>query len=243
MAFEANDTGSRMNQIRCGIIVACRMSSQRLPGKTLLEVCGKPLLWYVIARLQSLRTSCPIVVACTDEWFDDPIAAYCHETQVPVFRGSTTDVAGRLVRCAQQYGFDYFARVNGDSPFVCPALLRQGFDLAMREELELTTNLAPRSFPYGVAVEIIKTSWFAEQHARMSPEEKEHVTLGFYSRIQQIRFQNIFHQYDYSGVRLTIDTEVDLARFRRLMTMYGAQWPHVSYEQVAMTLTSARSAA
>ena len=38
-----------------GLVIQARMGSSRLPGKVLMNLCGKPILLHVIERLKNLK--------------------------------------------------------------------------------------------------------------------------------------------------------------------------------------------
>ncbi|MFT4540866.1 MAG: spore coat polysaccharide biosynthesis protein SpsF, partial [Planctomycetota bacterium] len=69
-------------------IIQARMSSTRLPGKVLMPIVGRPLLWHIVHRLQQCRELDKIVIATTTEDSDDPIEAFGKEHGVMVVRGS-----------------------------------------------------------------------------------------------------------------------------------------------------------
>ena len=55
-------------------IIQARMASSRLPGKVLKEVLGRPLIAYLIERLQCCRRVQNIILATTTKPIDDPLA-------------------------------------------------------------------------------------------------------------------------------------------------------------------------
>src|ERR1700719_3867389 len=72
-----------------GVIVAiiqARMGSSRLPGKTIADVAGRPLLLHVVERVQRARRVDKVVVATTDQAADDPIATLCQQGEIQYFR-------------------------------------------------------------------------------------------------------------------------------------------------------------
>lgn len=229
--------------MRHGVIIACRMSSQRLPGKTLTSIAGRPLLWYVHRRLESLGL--PLVIATSDHTSDDPIEKYAHREGLTLYRGSLTDVAGRMLAAANQLGLESFARVNGDSPFTDSRLLKQGFDALEREGLDFVTNLAPRSFPYGVAVEVLRTSSFEKLLAEtQDPLDREHVTRVVYRSLPQLKHRSLVRSGgDLSNYQLTIDTPEDLERFRYFVGSEPRYWPSVTFEDAILELNPAATAA
>jgi len=219
--------------MKTGVIILCRMNSSRLPGKPLADVCGRPLLSYLCDRLQPLQDDgISIVVATSDAWHDDSIQDYCESQDIHCFRGSLNHVAQRMLACAEQYGFDWFARVNGDSPFVDSELLRKGFEICPDRHFDFITNLAPRSYPYGVAVEILRTSWL-ERLEQTQPLliDPEHVTARFYNNLHQIRYYNVSQVgNEHTRCQLTIDSREDLNWFRGFIAEHCSQWPQVSFE-------------
>ena len=68
-------------------IIQARMGSSRLPGKVLKDICGKPMLAWVVDRVRQARTVDQVVVATTADVTDDLIAAYCQANHIDCFRG------------------------------------------------------------------------------------------------------------------------------------------------------------
>jgi spore coat polysaccharide biosynthesis protein SpsF len=215
--------------MRHGLIIACRMSSQRLPGKSLAPVAGRPLLWYVHSRLEPLGL--PVVVATSDDGSDDAIAAYCRDAELPCHRGSLADVAGRLLSAARAHGLESFARINGDSPFVDRELLRTAFAALEAENLDFVTNLVPRTYPYGVAVEVIRTAAYEGILAESDPgADREHATQAVYRRLATMRHRRLVRTAgDLSARSLTIDTAADLEAFRQFHASRHEAWDRITY--------------
>jgi len=94
------------------------MGSSRFPGKTLAEICGRPMLWYVVKRVSSSRAVNTVVVATTDCSSDDAIAAWCAQEGVCCFRGSEDDVLDRFYRAAKEASANVIVRVTADCPLV-----------------------------------------------------------------------------------------------------------------------------
>jgi len=216
------------------------MDSRRLPGKTLRPVLGRPLLWYVLERCRR----CPqfdgaLVVATSDRTVDDPIAQFCQEQGVSVYRGATDDVAGRVLGAARREGWDGFYRLNGDSPFVDSDLIRQAHQAMAADALDLVTNVRPRSYPYGVSVELIRTETLDRIHDQFGDENREHVTQYLYQSLDRFRYRNLSRSGDdLSDVRLTVDTAEDFERFCRMAAGLGRPWHQVSYQDAVEFLAS-----
>lgn len=81
-----------------------RMSSRRLPGKVMRPLLGEPMIGRRIARVRRSRRMDRLVVATSDRADEDVLAAYCATLEVPVFRGSLTDVLARFHAAARTFG-------------------------------------------------------------------------------------------------------------------------------------------
>ena len=221
--------------VTIGAVVVGRMDSRRLPGKVLRPIRGEPLLGWIVARCRrAALLSEHVAVATSDRPVDTPIADYCAERHIPCFRGSAGNVAERVLRCAQAHGWAYFFRVNGDSPFVEPALLQAAGEQAAADNYDFITNLAPRTFPYGVSLELVRTIAFASAYAAMqAPAHFEHVTLYLYEHLSDYRvYTYTCPAGNLSGMHLTVDTEADWVRFERLVAEAGAAWPAIGLNDI-----------
>jgi spore coat polysaccharide biosynthesis protein SpsF len=73
-------------------VVQARMSSTRLPGKTLADVDGEPLLSLLLQRLRRARRVSRIIVATSVDAIDDPIVGVTEALQCGLYRGPRDDV-------------------------------------------------------------------------------------------------------------------------------------------------------
>ncbi|MDP6446202.1 MAG: NTP transferase domain-containing protein [Pirellulaceae bacterium] len=205
--------------LEAAAVVVCRLDSARLPGKVLREVGGRPLLAWVVDRLRRANgLDRGVIVATSDRPVDDPIEQFCRRQDIAVFRGATYDVAYRVLSCATAYELKWFARVNADSPFVDAELIDRACAAAVSDQYDLITNLHPRTFPYGVSVELIRLANYESAYRRMcAPEHFEHVTKILYEPDFACRRLNLTRAgSDLSGARLTVDTPADWQVFQQL---------------------------
>ncbi len=54
------------HELKIVAIIQARMGSTRLPGKTMVNICGKPLLQHVIERVRCCKNIHEIIVATTN---------------------------------------------------------------------------------------------------------------------------------------------------------------------------------
>src|SRR5471030_899331 len=93
-------------------VIQARMSSSRLPGKVLLPIAGKPLLWHIVYRLRLCRSIDTIAVATSTDPRDDAIAEFCGAEGVVCVRGSLDNVLDRYRAAAEQTGAKTLLRVT-----------------------------------------------------------------------------------------------------------------------------------
>ncbi len=216
--------------MKAGIIVLCRYSSTRLPGKILKEINGKPVLTYILERLEKSKYSDGIVIATSDSSSDDPIANYCKDRGVNCFRGSLEDVSERFLACAQQNHFDFATRVNGDNLFTDPVLVDQAIDIALEGNYDFVSNVDQRTYPTGMSVEVVKTSFYEKIISQFDALEfREHVTLWLYRHPASGNFKYFYNDSftDAHGLKLALDCEEDLNFVSLLLQKMDK--PHIEY--------------
>ncbi len=203
-----------------GAIIVARFDSRRFPGKVLHPLAGQPMLAHVAERCRLVPAlERRIVLATTARAVDHPIARFAADLGLGVFRGGTDNVARRLLECAWSAGWDAFFRVNADSPCLDPDLLQRAADAFHSGYFDLVTNLHPRTFPYGISVELMRTATYAEAYPRFErPDHREHATLYYYENPDRFRLHNLINpRAARSGEvilplpRLTVDQPDDVA--------------------------------
>jgi spore coat polysaccharide biosynthesis protein SpsF len=209
---------SNTNQI-VGAIVQARMGSTRLPGKTLIDIGGKPLLGHVLERVAVSRHIQKIVVATTSDPADDVLADYLVRQNVRVYRGSAEDVLDRYYQAARLHGISVVVRVTADDPFKEPCVIDrvvEAFHTAAGT-LDYASNTLKPSYPEGLDVEVFSFSALerALNEAEL-PFEREHVTPYIWMHPERFRLQNIEYHEDLSALRWTLDTPDDLEFTRRV---------------------------
>ena len=214
--------------MRIGIIIQARMGSQRLPGKVLQRVAGKPLLEYLLERLERGTGGLQRVVATSTEAPDDPLEQFCAARGIPCHLGPMLDVAGRFWTAARVFGFDGFVRLSADSPLLDQGLVDWAVRLFCGGAFDLVTNVAIRSFPHGQSVEVVRTSAFARACGTMDEAaDREHVTRFFYRNPAAFAIHNFTACQDYSDLQFSVDTPADAQRCAALLSCM--ERPHWQY--------------
>lgn len=93
-------------------IIQARMSSSRLPGKVLLDICGKSMLERVLDRVSLAKQIDHILVATTIDLSDDSLLEWCERQGVDCFRGSMLDVLDRFYQAALLHKPQLISRIT-----------------------------------------------------------------------------------------------------------------------------------
>ncbi len=217
-----------------GCIVFSRFNSSRFPGKVLADINGRPLLGRVIDRVRVAQVDGPIIVATSDCSADDPISVFAEGEGVEVFRGSLDDVAARALACARHFGLDAFARICGDRPFHCPQVLVQLINLQSEMALDLATNTLIKTYPSGLATEVISTESL-EHVLELSQDslDREHVTRYLYHHPEDFRIHNVeWSSPEDAAIHLALDNEQDLTFICKIMAALPGRPEDASLEMI-----------
>lgn len=207
-----------------GIVILCRYSSSRLPGKILKEIAGQPILYHIYQRLSSAFPSEQLVVATSEEASDDPIAEFCERHQINCFRGSLNHVAQRFYEAAAARNWEYAVRINGDNLFIDTNTLETMMDQFQAGGYDFVSNVPGRTFPYGMSIEIVGVPFFKEILAKIQElRHQEHVTLYLYDHETVGKRHYVVNEevQTLQGAKFAIDEQKDFDFATKLMTSLG----------------------
>jgi len=212
------------------VFVYARSDSTRLPRKAFLPLGNSCLIELVMRRASCFGLG-KAVLLTTSRTVDDELAAYVEKSGYPVVRGDPFDLVKRTVEAINQTSSDFFFRVNGDSPFLDYKLGREVSRYAGK--FPLVSNLIERTFPYGVAIEMISSSLYLDYSRSYKPEEAEHVTQHIYRNVGSIDTLSLVSERDDSQASMTIDTKEDYERLKGVFNVdhHSENWD-VAYWQV-----------
>lgn len=177
---------------------------------------GKKVLTHVLDAVSQACGKENVVLATSDQGQDDAVAALAVSGGWAVHRGSLDDVWSRFRDIAFGSGSDWIIRICADSPLMSASLIQTMIKL-VRPNLDLITNLHPRTFPRGQSVEIIHKRLFLEEpffpHAH---PDREHVTPHLY-RIPSLRILNYTNPLgDQSREAWSVEEPGDIERLEKL---------------------------
>jgi len=202
---------------RTRVVIQSRLNSSRLPGKAMLTIAGMPLIELVARRAS--RSSHEVVVATSQEQYDERIAAHLESVGIPVVRGSLDDVLGRFVQAtADLDDDDRVVRLTGDNPLA---------DADLVDELIAAVDATQHSYgrvdidqvPEGLGAEVFRVGDLRRAAAKATePYDREHVTPWLRRTLGELLFVPSGCPDDIHAYRATVDTLGDYVRVSSLFT-------------------------
>ena len=120
-------------------IIPARFGSSRLPGKPLLTICGKPMVWWVYQRARTIPELEEVYVATDDEH----IADACERLGIPAVMTASTHraAAHRLWEVSCRIEADFYLQINGDEPLIDAGAIKRAIPGEVPQDREFGTNI------------------------------------------------------------------------------------------------------
>ncbi|MDD4640942.1 MAG: glycosyltransferase family protein [Bacteroidales bacterium] len=205
------------------IIVQARMNSERLPGKVMRPLGGRPLIGILLERLQ--QSGLPLLLASSVHPENDILIDYVRSLGVQTFRGSEENVLERYYLAAQSCGADVVIRATGDNPLMDGKLIADAYQRYLEldnERCYLSIGMS-KTFPLGISASVFSFALLEEAYRNASlPGHFEHVTPYISTNVPgNIDLQLFASPKDRFAWRLTVDTERDFELHRILIEQYA----------------------
>ncbi len=207
--------------MRTAVFLQARMSSQRLPGKALMQLAGKTILQHAIESLHRVPAD-TYAVLCDKESADD-FLPICDACGFELFVGDPENVLARFCAAAHFFETDIIVRATGDNPLVSAEVARKSIEVLHQKSADYAGLLYP---PYGTAVEVVRSSCLHTALEKSTdPYDREHVTPYIYNNPDQFSLALEPAPAEWQlNERLTIDTQEDYEYVKTLYTaLYSGQ--------------------
>ena len=207
---------------KIGISILSRYSSKRLYGKALIKINGKKLLSHIIDKINYDIPNIQTCITTSIDNTDDIIIDFCKRNNYNYFRGSLENVADRILKCGIENKWDYIIRINGDNLFIDTSTLKNLISIAHDNDYDFITNLPGRTFPFGMSIEIIKTTFLKKVMDKFDISDREHVTSWLYKN-ESVGSRYVLQNHHYpslSNVKLSIDSQEDLVLAEKIFSFF-----------------------
>lgn len=134
-----------MGHLRVVGVIPARYGSSRLPGKPLATIAGKPMIQRVYECCAKSQTLERICVATDDVRIAEAVASFGGEAVMT--RADHPSGTDRVAEAAAQLGADIVVNIQGDQPFINPAMIDEGVAPMLADpSLELCTLMYRLSY-------------------------------------------------------------------------------------------------
>lgn len=192
-------------------VIQARMGSTRLPGKTMMDLAGTPLLDRLLRQMTGAQTLDEVVIATSTDPADDAIEQYAKGLGYRVIRGSELDVLSRYAMAADAAQADVVVRLTADCPLHSPDTVDAVVKAFLAEKVDYASNTNPYTRPDGQDVEVFTRAVLnrAATEAIEVPD-REHVT-PWIRRSQNVSRLEVLHSSPhYASLRWSVDHPDDL---------------------------------
>ena len=208
--------------MKVGIVILSRLSSKRLNKKALKKIGEKTILDRVIERVKILENRFKIILATSINDEDKILLKIAKQNNIYGFAHSLEDVLLRTFSCAKKFSLSHVVRISGDSPLIDPNLILHLFQ-SISYEIDIVTNVFPRSLPKGFSCEIIKIETLKRiLDFTNDLKYREHVTNYIYDNPDKFKICNISNEKKIDiDKNFSIDTESDYQFINKLYQKQG----------------------
>jgi spore coat polysaccharide biosynthesis protein SpsF len=218
-----------------GIFIPIRLSSERLPGKVLKLVNGRPILYHMLDRIMKskfINSKKNIVICTTMEEADDVLEKKVKNYGASIFRGPKNDLIKRFYDANKIFNFNRILLIDGDDPLIFPEHL----DKVMKEQKNSKYQCVYTSdLPFGLNVKSI-SSYALKNVYNNYLSTKNDTGFGLYftnsnilksKKINNFKFNNLL-----SKARLTLDYIEDFRLIKKIIIdMYSKKNCNYSFSK------------
>lgn len=221
--------------------IEARMTSTRLPGKVLMPCLGRPMLELMVERVRRSRYLDAIVVATTVNATDDPIVNLAQKLGIRFFRGSESNVVGRVTAAMQEVQADIIVQLTADCPLIDPEIIDQLLRIYASNDFDHVSNSILRSYPDGLDVQVSSLPILEKCYALCeNDKDREHLFYTIRKNRDKIKTFQVLAPDDlcWPQWRWTLDTLDDYHLICRIYEHFYAKNPTFSSRDIARFMLS-----
>ena len=205
-----------------GALIPIRLRSERLPGKALLDLCGKPVCYHLLDRVVACRyieNPKNVVVCTTEDPSDDPLVAAVEKYGCSVFRGAQDDIIARFAGAMDAFNFDYVVQADGDDPLSATEYM----DITMEKLLADSTLdiVTVDGLPLGCATKSFSKKAMQKVLNFYATEKNDTGFIYYFTKTGLCEHKIITcdnPSHIHPTARLTLDYKADFELFEKIFT-------------------------
>ena len=212
-----------MDRPRVTGIIQARLGSTRLPGKVMADICGKPMLEWMLLRVAEAKSLDQIVVATTTSDADNPLYEWVsNNTDFECFRGSEMDLVERYYECATKFQSEVVVRLTADDPLKDGTIIDRAVELFLANDgTDYVSNCLVATYPEGLDVEVFSfdTLYKVHKEAKLL-SDREHLTSYITNNPEYFSLLNFEFEEKLEDWRWTVDKPADLELMTKIFGVF-----------------------
>ena len=170
---------------KVGLIIQARMGSKRLPGKSMMDLAGAPLVGRLIERVKRCQLINQIILAIPNTSENLVLAKLAEGYNINLFAGPEDDVLERYFQAAVKFSIDLICRIPADNPVPEPSEIDRIISYHLSQGVKgFSSNLAEiwgSGYPDGIGAEVFDFQLLADSRSSFfNASKREHVHLNFF---------------------------------------------------------------
>ena len=162
------------------------MGSSRLPGKSMMNLAGVPLVGRILERVKRCQSIDKIVLAIPATVENRELQNVANDYDIAVYAGPENDLVERYFQAATHFKADIVVRLPADNatpePFEIDRIVNHHLALGYRAFSSNLSVIDNSGYPDGIGAEVFDFSLLQEARDKHhDPEQREHVHLNFYN--------------------------------------------------------------
>jgi spore coat polysaccharide biosynthesis protein SpsF len=188
------------------------MNSKRLPGKVMLDLVGKPVIWHIYHRLKKCKNLDDVVISTGEYEKNSQICEFAKRNKINFFSGNEKDLISRLYNTAKNFNADAIVRITSDCPLVDPIIVDKLVNEFKKTDFQydIITNCATHTFPHGLDVEVYSFNILEKMYKQINDVElREWFPIYVQKNSNDFKILEIKNESDLSYHRWTLDYPED----------------------------------
>lgn len=220
-------------------VIPARYQSSRFPGKPLMDICGKPMIWWVYQQCIKVPELDEVYVATDDERIEKACAAL----GVNVIMTSSKHPTGtdRVGEVARKVKADLYLNIQGDEPMIEPQTISKAIAPFLEQsDLQVSNLMTKIKNPVDVVnFTVPKVITNAENVGiyltrSTAPYPKGSIDYHYYKQVCVYGFKPEALEFYCNTSRGKIERIEDIEILRFIENGYRVQYVEVDSETVAV---------
>lgn len=181
-------------------VIVARNGSTRVPGKSLIEFSGNPLIWHMIRIAKQIHGVSQVCLATSNLKIDNSLCDIAESENIEIYRGDPENVLDRLYNSSNELNAEVVVYIGGDCPLLDPIIVSDAIDFFISSKIDYLNNYDPPTFPGGQDINIVSFDALKKAYNNaLAPSQRIHAFsyLTFHSNEFKIRnYNNINYNND-----------------------------------------------